>query len=104
MLQLLIFRRVPINCFFQQEDFESPWDDTDLDFYDLIHMRMLSGSVTSWPEMYQKIFRLVKPDARSLLLMLFPLGISSLVLDGSSMLKSILSPVAMMVLFRQTPP
>ena len=36
-------------------DYESPWLLGE-DSWDLIHLRMACGSVTSWPELYQKIF------------------------------------------------
>lgn len=52
--------RIPPNLTFNQRDIESPWHGMDLDSWDLIHLRMLNGSVTSWPELYQKIYRYVK--------------------------------------------
>jgi hypothetical protein len=33
----------------------SPWNFGE-DSWDLIHLRMACGSVSSWPEMYQKVF------------------------------------------------
>lgn len=30
-----------------------------MDSWDLIHMRMLSGSVSSWPELYANVIRYV---------------------------------------------
>ncbi|RQM05186.1 hypothetical protein DH86_00004026 [Scytalidium sp. 3C] len=53
--------RIPPNLTFNQRDIESPWHGMDLDSWDLIHLRMLNGSVTSWPELYQKIYRHLKP-------------------------------------------
>lgn len=49
--------RIPPNLSFLRRDIESPWHGMDLDSWDLIHMRMLSGSITSWPEIYQKVYR-----------------------------------------------
>ncbi|RFU27415.1 hypothetical protein B7463_g8910, partial [Scytalidium lignicola] len=53
---------IPPNLTFNQRDIESPWHGMDLDSWDLIHVRMLNGSVTSWPELYQKIYRHLKPS------------------------------------------
>ncbi|KAH8813337.1 S-adenosyl-L-methionine-dependent methyltransferase [Xylogone sp. PMI_703] len=54
--------RIPPNLTFNQRDIESPWHGMDLDSWDLIHVRMLNGSITSWPELYQKIYRHLKPS------------------------------------------
>lgn len=50
--------RLPSNMKMVRGDFESPWDEIGLigNSWDLIHMRMLNGSVKSWPELYQKVF------------------------------------------------
>ncbi|KUJ08731.1 S-adenosyl-L-methionine-dependent methyltransferase [Mollisia scopiformis] len=51
---------IPENVGFSQRDIESPWYGMDVD-WDLIHMRMLNGSISSWPDIYSKIFRHLKP-------------------------------------------
>jgi len=55
----LTFCRIPPNLRFRvPRNYESPWLLGE-DSWDLIHLRMACGSVTSWPEMYQKIFAYV---------------------------------------------
>lgn len=50
---------IPPNLRFRiPRDFESPWFLGE-DSWDMIHLRMGLGSVSSWPELYQKIFRYV---------------------------------------------
>jgi hypothetical protein len=49
--------RIPLNLKFIQMDFDSPWHGMGLDSFDLIHMRMLCGSVSNWAELYAKAFR-----------------------------------------------
>lgn len=47
---------IPPNLRFRiPRDYESPWSLGE-DSWDLIHLRMGCGSVSSWPELYQKIF------------------------------------------------
>ncbi|KAF2258450.1 methyltransferase LaeA [Lojkania enalia] len=41
-------------------DYESPWSLGE-DSWDLIHARMACGSVSSWPELYQKIYSHLRP-------------------------------------------
>ncbi|CAG8949092.1 hypothetical protein HYFRA_00002221 [Hymenoscyphus fraxineus] len=52
---------IPPGLSFRQMDFESPWTGLGLEDWDLIHMRMLNGSVANWPEMYNKAYQLLKP-------------------------------------------
>lgn len=53
--------KIPPNLRFRvPRDYESPWSLGE-DSWDLIHLRMASGSVSSWPELYQKIFTHLKP-------------------------------------------
>jgi len=55
-LTLISSRRIPPNLRFRvPRDYESPWTLGE-DSWDLIHLRMACGSVTSWPELYQKIY------------------------------------------------
>lgn len=51
--------RIPPNLRFRiPRDYESPWT-LGQDSWDLIHLRMACGSVSSWPELYQNIFTYV---------------------------------------------
>ncbi|MCJ1253639.1 Secondary metabolism regulator lae1 [Lignoscripta atroalba] len=53
--------RIPPNLRFRiPRDYESPWSLGE-DSWDLIHLRMAYGSVSSWPEIYQKVFQHLKP-------------------------------------------
>ncbi|KAF4611378.1 hypothetical protein G7Y89_g15635 [Cudoniella acicularis] len=52
---------IPEALTFTKRDFESPWNGLGLDSWDLIHMRMLNGSVSNWPDLYAKVFRHLKP-------------------------------------------
>lgn len=47
----------PKNLTFSQCDIESPWYGTEEDSWDLIHMRMLNGSIRHWDLMYAQILR-----------------------------------------------
>ncbi|KAH8649478.1 LaeA-like protein [Tricladium varicosporioides] len=55
-------QQIPPSLTCQKRDFESPWAGLGEDSWDLIHMRMLNGSVTSWAQMYAKAFRHLKPQ------------------------------------------
>ncbi|KZF21952.1 methyltransferase LaeA [Xylona heveae TC161] len=53
--------KIPPNLRFRiPRDYESPWYLGE-ESWDLIHLRMGAGSVSSWPELYQKIFQHLKP-------------------------------------------
>ncbi|KAK7186984.1 regulator of secondary metabolism (methyltransferase domain-containing protein) [Paraphaeosphaeria sporulosa] len=55
--------KIPPNLRFRvPRDYESPWALGEESF-DLVHLRMACGSITSWPEMYQKIFTHLKPGS-----------------------------------------
>jgi trans-aconitate methyltransferase len=55
--------KIPPNLRFRvPRDYESPWTLGE-DSWDLIHLRMACGSVSSWPELYQKIYTHLKPGA-----------------------------------------
>jgi hypothetical protein len=48
--------RIPPNLRFRvPRDYESIWGLGE-DSWDLIHVQMACGSVSSWPELYQKIY------------------------------------------------
>ncbi|KAI9810621.1 MAG: Secondary metabolism regulator lae1 [Pycnora praestabilis] len=58
--------RIPPNLRFRvPRDYESPWFLGE-ESWDLIHLRMGNGSVSSWPELYQKIFLHLKPGFGSM--------------------------------------
>ncbi|KAF2401850.1 LaeA-like protein [Trichodelitschia bisporula] len=53
--------KIPPNLRFRvPRDYESIWSLGE-DSWDLIHLQMASGSVSSWPELYQKIYTHLKP-------------------------------------------
>ncbi|KAF2458167.1 methyltransferase LaeA [Lineolata rhizophorae] len=53
--------KIPPNLRFRiPRDIEGPWSLGE-DSWDMIHLRMACGSITSWPELYQKIFLHLKP-------------------------------------------
>lgn len=54
---------IPPGLTFWQRDIEAPWVDLGLESWDLIHMRMLNGSITSWQDTYDKVFRHLKPGS-----------------------------------------
>jgi hypothetical protein len=62
---LLICCRIPKNLRFRIQDYESPWTFGE-GSKDMIHLRMGCGSVSSWPELYQKIHEYVEsPKCRN---------------------------------------
>ncbi|THC92165.1 hypothetical protein EYZ11_008380 [Aspergillus tanneri] len=53
----------PQNCdFYAPFDFEFPWR-MGSGFWDVIRLQMCSGSVTSWPELYNQVFAHLRPGA-----------------------------------------
>ncbi|ESZ91031.1 hypothetical protein SBOR_8573 [Sclerotinia borealis F-4128] len=52
---------IPSNLTFWQRDIESPWYGLEIESWDMIHIRMLSGGIVSWKDIYQKAFRHLKP-------------------------------------------
>ena len=50
---------IPYCVKFEQRDIEDPWTGVEEDSFDLIHARMLLGSVANWYAMYEKILRYV---------------------------------------------
>lgn len=55
--------KIPPNLRFRvPRDYESPWTLGE-DSWDLIHLRMACGSVSSWPELYQKIYAHLRPGS-----------------------------------------
>ncbi|KAF8858641.1 S-adenosyl-L-methionine-dependent methyltransferase [Acephala macrosclerotiorum] len=54
---------IPLNSIFTQMNFEEEWHGLGTGSWDLIHLRMLCGSVTNWPNLYEKAFRHLKPGS-----------------------------------------
>lgn len=54
---------IPPNVSFHRRDFEDPWRDVEPNSFDLIHMRLLNGSVENWPRLYSQVFRHLKPGS-----------------------------------------
>jgi hypothetical protein len=59
---------IPKNFSFRQRDFEMRWHATEPPeiwegiaekTWDIIHMRMLAGSVSNWKELFFKVFKYV---------------------------------------------
>ncbi|KFY35955.1 hypothetical protein V494_05456 [Pseudogymnoascus sp. VKM F-4513 (FW-928)] len=61
-ISLMQPQTIPPNLTFRRRDFEAPWHGLAMDSYDLIHLRMLAGSISSPRELYANIFRHLKPD------------------------------------------
>ena len=51
---------VPPNCRFDVDDFELDWTFGD-DRFDMIHEQFLLGSVSSYPELFKKVYTALKP-------------------------------------------
>ncbi|KAF6839261.1 methyltransferase domain-containing protein [Colletotrichum plurivorum] len=51
---------VPPNCKFNIDDIEQPWTFPD-NFFDLVHIRDLQGSVSDWTALYKQAFAAIKP-------------------------------------------
>jgi trans-aconitate methyltransferase len=57
--QQLTLTRVPPNCFFEVDDFESPWEFSKP--FDFIHARSLAGAVRDFPRFCERIMNNLKP-------------------------------------------
>jgi SAM-dependent methyltransferase len=54
----------PRNCdFYAPWDYDSPWPSLGEDSWDVIHLQMGCGSVTSWPSLYRRVFAHLRPGA-----------------------------------------
>lgn len=51
--------RVPPNCYFEVDDFESDWDFSKP--FDFVHARNLVGSVRDFPVLFQRVMNNLKP-------------------------------------------
>jgi hypothetical protein len=54
----------------------------DQDSWDLIHMRMINGSVENWESLYQKIFRSVNSNYGPSAYLIYCTDTSNQALDG----------------------
>lgn len=72
---LIPLHRIPQNCGFARQDIEEEWTNIDNNFWDLIHMRMLNGAITSWPDTYNRIFRCANSFMRVYAVTNFGVGI-----------------------------
>ncbi|OBT67018.1 hypothetical protein VE03_04506 [Pseudogymnoascus sp. 23342-1-I1] len=61
-ISLMQPQTIPPNLVFRRRDFESTWVGLPMDSFDLIHLRMLAGSISSPPELYANVFRHLKPS------------------------------------------
>lgn len=51
---------VPPNCRFELDDCCSPWT-YPTNYFDLIHVRCMFGSVADWPQLYREIYDHLEP-------------------------------------------
>ncbi len=61
---MLIRHSIPESVQFDRRDIEESWRKFDhehltlkLGFYDLVHLRMLNGSISNWSNVYAEAFR-----------------------------------------------
>ncbi|KAH7333389.1 methyltransferase [Rhexocercosporidium sp. MPI-PUGE-AT-0058] len=52
---------VPPNLKFVVDDVEAPWAAEELSTYDYIHGRSMSGSISSWPNLFTQAFQALQP-------------------------------------------
>ncbi|KAI1378784.1 S-adenosyl-L-methionine-dependent methyltransferase [Hypoxylon crocopeplum] len=60
-LSLIQPLRIPPGVEFQRRDIEDPWSGVEEGSFDLIHMKMLAGSIGDWATLYSRILRYLKP-------------------------------------------
>lgn len=54
-------QQIPPSLTFLKRDIEGPWHGLGEDSWDMIHMRMMNGSIANWADIYAKIFRHLRP-------------------------------------------
>lgn len=52
---------VPPNCEFLVDNAEDEWPYDEANAFDLVHWRVLSGSIKNWPRLYEQAFKHLKP-------------------------------------------
>ncbi|KAI1179117.1 S-adenosyl-L-methionine-dependent methyltransferase [Nemania sp. FL0916] len=62
-LNLIQPAAIPPNVTFSRRDFEDPWVEVEQNSLDLIHMRLLNGSVENYPRLYSQVFKHLKPGS-----------------------------------------
>ncbi|KAI2622530.1 methyltransferase LaeA [Hypoxylon sp. NC1633] len=62
-LSLIQPLRIPPGVEFQRRDIEEPWTGVEENSFDLIHMKMLGGSIENWPALYSRALRYLKPGS-----------------------------------------
>ncbi|RYP17429.1 hypothetical protein DL767_010028 [Monosporascus sp. MG133] len=63
-LALIQPQRIPPGLMFEKRDVEDmPWRGVNRDYFDLIHVQMLLGSIGNWPALYGQILRHLKPGS-----------------------------------------
>ncbi|KAI1774614.1 methyltransferase LaeA [Hypoxylon cercidicola] len=62
-LSLIQPQRIPPGVEFQRRDIEDPWTGVEESSFDLIHIKMLAGSVENWSALYGRILRYLKPGS-----------------------------------------
>ncbi|KAI1090193.1 methyltransferase LaeA [Rostrohypoxylon terebratum] len=61
-LSLIQPLRIPPGVEFQRCDIEEPWTGVEESSFDLIHMKMLAGSIENWASLYSRALRYLKPE------------------------------------------
>ncbi|KAI0190967.1 methyltransferase LaeA [Xylaria flabelliformis] len=54
---------IPPNVSFKRRDIEDPWVEVEPSSFDLIHIRLLNGSIENWPRLYRQVFKHLKPGS-----------------------------------------
>lgn len=53
---------IPVNVCFEVMDANGPWPDGGDEYTDLLYIRRMAGSIKSWPELYAKSLKMLKPN------------------------------------------
>ncbi|KAF1985482.1 S-adenosyl-L-methionine-dependent methyltransferase [Aulographum hederae CBS 113979] len=51
---------VPPNCKFEVDDINAPWTYPE-NYFDMVHVRCMFGSIDDWPNFYREVFDHLKP-------------------------------------------
>lgn len=62
-LALIQPKLIPPNSRFERRDIEDRWTGVNRDYFDLIHVQMLLGSISNWHALYRQIFEHLKPGS-----------------------------------------
>ncbi|KAI1333843.1 methyltransferase LaeA [Xylariaceae sp. FL0016] len=58
--------QIPRGVDFEVRDIDKPWVGVEPDLFDMIHIRMLVGGITSWERVYEQALRHLKPGTGTL--------------------------------------